>query len=297
MSTVKDMFEDKSPEGEQYYGKYAGLRLDPTSEGAVPEPEGAVLRGEILVEIPGLLEEIPNKEDGGQRPLQAWAKPCFPPGFFMIPKIGAQLWIEFVAGDINFPIWSGAWYPDQAAPHTVDKQSPTEHQKVIRTTGDHLIQLDDTKDEEKIVIAHKGGAKLEIDKDGSILIADQTKTFVFLNAKDGEVTIFDQHKNLITMKSDGVLVTTPGSFIELKGGKMKVTSDQAVQISANDVIINASKISLGGDAAKLSLLVAEKFLALFDAHVHPHPMGPTLTPTPPLSPMSSTMTSQAVKVI
>ncbi len=295
MPAVKTMFDDMTTQQAtpvRHYGKYAGLRLenDPSTE-----PEGGALRGEILVQVLGILEETPAGE--GQRPFQAWAKPCFPPGFFIIPKVGAQIWVEFVAGDLNFPIWSGAWYPDKTAPRTTDNQPPTEHQKIIRTAGNHVIQLDDTAGDEKLVIAHKGGAKMEIDQNGSVLIANKTKTFIFLNAKDGEITIFDENQNLITMTPDGVLVTTPGSFIELKGGKMKVTADEAVQISAGDVILNASKISLGGQAAQLSVLIAEKFLALFDAHVHPHPMGPTLTPTPPLSSMLTTITSQAVKIV
>ena len=45
----------------------------------------------------------------------SWALPCVPyagttSGFFAIPPVGAGIWIEFEAGDVSRPIWSGAWW-------------------------------------------------------------------------------------------------------------------------------------------------------------------------------------------
>lgn len=296
------MFEtyiDRQERGttEKYFGKYPGLVLQNTPPENDQGNPNRTHRGELLVEVPGILEET---EDGkGEQPIRIWARPCFHPGFFFIPEMGDQVWVEFIAGDINSPVWTGVWYPLKATPKTVAEEAPTRFQKVIRTASGHVVQLDDTEDEEKIVITHKSGAKIEMNKDGSILIANEKNTFIFLNAREGQTTLFDEHQNLLTMTSDGVVVATQGSFIELKGGNMKVVGDEAVQIAANNVILNASKISLGGEAAQMSLLIAEKFAALFDTHVHAHPMGPTLPPTVPLTPSvtGGAVTSLAVKVI
>ena len=40
-----------------------------------------------------------------------WAMPCFPvAGMFMVPSIGANVWIEFEGGDVDHPIWCGCFY-------------------------------------------------------------------------------------------------------------------------------------------------------------------------------------------
>ncbi len=150
----------------KYYGKYPGLVISNT---ALNEDDNyGDHRGELLVKIPGILEEDPDGD--GQRPIQVLAKPCFHPGFFFIPEEQTQVWVEFAAGDINSPLWSGAWYPKDLSPRTVDDEGPTEFQKMIRTASGHVVQLDDTENKEQIVVRHKQGSLIKIDKDGHITV-------------------------------------------------------------------------------------------------------------------------------
>jgi uncharacterized protein involved in type VI secretion and phage assembly len=44
-----------------------------------------------------------------------WAVPCTPyaapqAGFLLLPPVDALVWIEFEAGDPNYPIWSGCFW-------------------------------------------------------------------------------------------------------------------------------------------------------------------------------------------
>ncbi len=55
--------------------------------------------------MPAILGEVPT----------GWAKPCVPyagptSGFFSVPPIGAGVWIEFEAGDVSQPIWTGCYW-------------------------------------------------------------------------------------------------------------------------------------------------------------------------------------------
>jgi len=86
--------------------------------------------------------------------------------------VGGQVWVEFIAGDINQPLWTGVWYPTKAVPQTAEGQGPTQFQKIIRTASGHVMELDDSEGKEKIVISHKSGSTVEIDKDGKITITD-----------------------------------------------------------------------------------------------------------------------------
>src|SRR6266404_2148434 len=81
---------------ERIYGKYRGTVtnvLDPLNQ------------GRLMAFVPEVLGEMPT----------GWATPCAPyagilAGFFSIPPVGAGVWIEFEAGDVSRPIWTGAYW-------------------------------------------------------------------------------------------------------------------------------------------------------------------------------------------
>jgi len=81
---------------EKYFGKFRGKvrnTIDP------------LLLGRIQVSVPAVL---------GQGTL-SWAMPCTPyagpgVGFFAIPPIGANVWVEFEGGDLDYPIWVGCFW-------------------------------------------------------------------------------------------------------------------------------------------------------------------------------------------
>jgi Type VI secretion system/phage-baseplate injector OB domain len=78
-----------------HFGKFRGEVLN------VLDPLGL---GRIQVGVPGLLEGS-----------LAWAMPCLPGagpnvGIFVIPPVGAKVWVEFERGDLDYPIWSGGFW-------------------------------------------------------------------------------------------------------------------------------------------------------------------------------------------
>lgn len=83
-----------------FYGKYRGTvvnNVDPMK------------RGRVQVSVPAVL--------GGGR--LSWAEACVPyagdkVGLFAVPPVGANVWVEFEAGDPNHPILAGCfWGQDQ----------------------------------------------------------------------------------------------------------------------------------------------------------------------------------------
>ncbi len=51
--------------------------------------------------------------------LTSWCMPCVPvagiqTGVFMVPPIGAGVWIEFEQGDPDYPIWTGCYWGSPA---------------------------------------------------------------------------------------------------------------------------------------------------------------------------------------
>lgn len=279
------MFEGSIGGSDRLYGKYPGLVVNNKP------PDGPeTFQGQIRVKVSPILDEDRN-------PIEAWAKPCFHPGFFFIPEIDDNVWVEFVAGDINFPIWSGVWYPQGKTPKTASDEPPGAETKTIRTISGHVIEINDTGGSEQVVIKHMSGSTVELNEDGSVLVANSTGSFLFLNAADEEATLMDQHGNLIAMTTNGVLLANKdGTTAEMKEGKVKISASDTVQLMAKDVVVNSSTVSLGQQAMHPAVL-GDLFLAMFDAHTHATAVGPTSPPIPPLSVLPpGTVLSRGVKV-
>jgi uncharacterized protein involved in type VI secretion and phage assembly len=84
----------------RYFGKYRGMvinNIDPMQ------------MGRLMVQVPDISGLIPS----------TWAMPCFPVtgkqmGVWVLPQIGAGVWVEFEQGDPDYPIWVGC-FPGSAA--------------------------------------------------------------------------------------------------------------------------------------------------------------------------------------
>lgn len=131
--------------GSTYYGKYRGIVSD------VSDPEN---RCRIKATVAGLLD---GEETG-------WAMPVLPfagsgHGMVMLPAVGSGIWIEFEAGNLDLPLWSGGWFADNQRP---DPQG--EKMRVIVSENGHQVLLDDESDEVKIV--HSGGAEIRLSSAG-----------------------------------------------------------------------------------------------------------------------------------
>ena len=99
-----------------HFGKYRGQvanNIDP------------MMMGRIQVSVPAVLG------DG----RLSWAMPCVPyagsqVGFFTIPPVGANVWVEFEGGDTDHPIWSGCFWGAGELPAAGLPQM-----KVLKTDG------------------------------------------------------------------------------------------------------------------------------------------------------------------
>jgi hypothetical protein len=273
----------------KYYGKYSG---------EVTDNEDPDKRGSIKVKVPTMF--------GSE--MEVWARPCFPTAHFYVPPVAARVWIEFEAGNPNYPLYVGVWYPTDAVPTEAAITPPDD--RVIKTPSGHTIELMDKEGEEKIVIRHKDNSFIALDKNGSVLVSNKKGSHMFLNAEDEEATITEQHGNFIRMKDDGVsVVNVNGAVIEMKQDSVKVIAKDAVTISTKDLNIETSTVSLGqgvsqspggpGNPMGEKALLAESFLTMaFATHTHPSAMGPTgpPLPVPPAVPPFTLLLSKSVKI-
>jgi hypothetical protein len=209
------MSEHEDQRARRYFGKYAGIVADNVATSGAH-------RGELVVRVPGILEETPD--GSGSRPLEVTAAPSFLPGFFFIPEVGDPVWVEFVAGDIDFPIWTGVWYPKGAAPAGVSGPAD-EHRKVIRTASGHVIEIDDTPNDEKIVIRPaKGTGTIRIDN-GGITLADGPALAVARDTDTVDVgTLIYVGQGSLSLQAPGAPQPPPAATVIKLTGKIAASS-------------------------------------------------------------------------
>jgi uncharacterized protein involved in type VI secretion and phage assembly len=137
-----------------FFGKYRGTvinNLDPEQ------------RARLQVQVPDVLGTTPS----------SWALPCLPytgrqNGFYFIPAIGDEVWVEFERGDPRSPIWvGGLWSSGDLPPEsTSDTQS---QQVIVRTSHGLKLAISDAP-------GNAGGIALSIPGGASISLSGKTIT-------------------------------------------------------------------------------------------------------------------------
>jgi hypothetical protein len=122
-----------SPEIRTFYGKYRGTVINNVDP---------LLRGRLLLEVPDVTGLVPS----------SWAEPCVPlagptgppMGVYMVPPIGAGVWVEFERGDPSKPIWVGCrWGLPSDVPPLALAGLPVSPNICMQTMGQNMLMLSD----------------------------------------------------------------------------------------------------------------------------------------------------------
>ena len=117
----------------KYFGKYRGTvlqNIDPLQA------------GRLQLVVPDVMSLLPT----------TWAEPCVPlagptgppMGVYMVPPIGAGVWVEFEQGDPNRPIWVGCrWGAPSDIPPLARAGNPADPNIVIQSLLQNTIMISD----------------------------------------------------------------------------------------------------------------------------------------------------------
>jgi hypothetical protein len=117
----------------KYIGKYRGTVIQNV------DPEQ---RGRLQLMVPDVLGPIPS----------SWAEPCVPlagptgppMGVYLVPPIGAGVWVEFEHGDPDKPIWVGCrWGLQSEIPLAAHAGNPADPSIVIQSLLQNAIVISD----------------------------------------------------------------------------------------------------------------------------------------------------------
>jgi hypothetical protein len=240
------------------FGKYRGF---------VDNNEDPDQRGRLKLKIPSVLgTEVSD-----------WALPCLPfggasdYGFFAVPEQDAQVWVEFEEGDRDKPIWTGTFWQTKAdTPSEAALTPPTV--RLIKTPSGHRIQFDDTEDDEQLLIHHRKGAEILLDKNGTITVTNPDGAELLLDAENGKVNLADANGNTLLMSSSGTTIE------DANGSKVDMTAS-GITVKASQIVLDGQTVMLGGTGGE-PVIKGTSFLSLFATHVHPTGVGPSGPPIP-----------------
>jgi len=129
-----------------------------------------------------------------------WAMPCLPfagiqSGFYAVPAIGSQVWIEFEQSNRDYPIWVGCFWDSAADVPTLALAGvPGLQQIVVQTTSQNTLLISD-------VPGPTGGILLK------------SSTGALISVSDAGITISNGQGATITM--DGPAVTVNQGALEV----------------------------------------------------------------------------------
>ncbi|MEM1177005.1 MAG: phage baseplate assembly protein V [Acidobacteriota bacterium] len=261
----QDPNQDATPEAPgRFYGKYRG---------EVIENDDLEARGRILAIVPAIPGSLLN-----------WAMPCVPyggeaVGFYSIPPIGANVWIEFEGGNPSYPIWSGCFWEEGEFPEPMALDPADAPLVKMWRTAFSTFVMNDTPAE--------GGIILETSEPAVEVPDPITMTFSTLGVEIncgisqmlmspeegitltvGDSTILINEEGItmngpaIQIEADANINATAGAAVEIEGGgDVSVTAGGAAEVTAGgDVSIaaaGAAEVSAAGDVAVSALGACE----------------------------------------
>jgi len=255
------------------YGKYRGF---------VTDNSDSEKRGRVKLRVPSVLGTAETD----------WALPCFPfggaadHGFFMVPEVGAQVWVEFEEGDPSLPIWTGTfWQQSSDVPSEVTAQNRPST-RLIKTVSGHLFQFDDQSGSEKFVLRHPAGTSAVIDENGIVTLTDAGGDTVTLDAKNGAIIVEDANGNKIELAAAGITLT------DANNNKLEMAASGITVETSAQVVIKGSMVQLGGSGGE-PVIKGTSFMTAFNTHIHTC-TGPGAPSSPPVVPMLPAQLSMKV---
>jgi len=150
---------------EKYYGKYRGLvlnNIDPMQ------------KARLMVQLPDVFGISTS----------SWAMPCIPfagiqAGVYVLPAIGAGVWVEFEGGDPDYPIWTGGFWSTAAeVPALASAGLPASPSIVLQTLGQNSLSISDVPGTGGILLKSTTGAMILVNDIGITISNGKGATIV-----------------------------------------------------------------------------------------------------------------------
>ena len=293
--------EDPNAKPQQFLGMYRGIvrnSFDPNEQGLVQ------------VEVMPMMKDIATED-------LPWSEPKWPLNRVYVPQEGATIWVQFEAGNLYKPIYEFMGMPmknleagdGNHAHKTVDRGDYADmaakaddaatdmgvtsapaypYRDIFVTPGGIVVEVDDTPDNQRVLVWHPAGTGLQIDKtkvtlkhtsgtkvtveeDGKLLaegVADVAITAA------GNVSVECVDAAIVASGNVDVgcvdaQLTASGNVTADVTGDVTVNSENATVNANTKAVVDAPAIELGAGAT--GAIVTTAHICAFTGA--PHPAG------------------------
>ena len=165
---------------QRHYGKHRGVVVDNIDP---------LQLGRVLVQVPKVF-------NGDAR----WAMPCVPvaghqSGLFLLPPIGAPVWVEFEQGEAELPIWVGGYWVDAAElPSMAQAGQAVAPGLILQTPGQNALAVSDLPGPNGgVVLRSQAGASIAVNEAGITISNGRGASIVLAGSmvtiNDGALTV------------------------------------------------------------------------------------------------------------
>jgi hypothetical protein len=265
-----------NPYTRRFYGKYRGKVFDNIDP---------LYLGRLMVTVPAVADE----------PL-TWALPCVPyageqVGFYAIPPLNANVWVEFEGGDPNLPIWVGCFWEEGQVPVEAREGLPPQTaifktastSVVIRDTpgaGGLSLQIRDPAVETPISI-NLNSEGIQVLTEAILSLTSQTTNIscdtltiegtATSNISGGTLTIETDATNItsdivgfesdvVTMECEGVTIFSEA--VSIASGVTNILSEEAISIESPVTNITSAAVAIEGAVEVTGALLQDTFPVL-----------------------------------
>ncbi|WP_343745185.1 contractile injection system protein, VgrG/Pvc8 family [Chitinophaga sp.] len=158
-------------------------------------------------------------------------------GFYFIPEVGEEVWVDFENGNAEAPYAIAAAYNGNAKTGYGDAQN---NLKVIKTRSGHTIRLDDTTGQESITILDKGGNIVVLDTNGRNITITAPEN-IKINARN---IIMDARERVDVNAGTNMTHVAGMNMSQIAGMNiLHNAGDSMNQFSVNDYKLTATNIT------------------------------------------------------
>jgi hypothetical protein len=198
-------------------------------------------RGRVKVRVPAVLGP---ETDSWAMPAEPYAGPSV--GFFAIPPIGAEIWVQFEGGDLTLPIWTGGYWTTK---NDVPVSPASPDIKCFRTEGIFVVH-NNYAGEETVKcgavevkkgftvrvaspVLSQGFLQLFMGVDGLIEINNNDEEKVIMNKTN--IQIIKENQSIITMTKPDITIQTNPCQIQMLSGSNKIeTKNRGSSVTMTD---------------------------------------------------------------
>jgi Type VI secretion system/phage-baseplate injector OB domain len=267
-------------EPREWHGLYPGTVVDDNFSAYQP---GGAPNGRIRVRVDAVYGNTGEPEFIPDTALP-WARPCFPvtgdkDGEAWVPEEGAAVWVTFVGGDPEKPVWLGGWFPNTSVPTEFSSSyggapTPGPKSRLIKTAGGQIFEMRWKAGQEHVYLKTAGGVTLDmIDAPGlggpkfivttpagRTLALDDKLQQAVLKTPTQSITIDDAGASINVVSPTQVQATVGPTSAVLTPATATVTSPTVNTVGT--VAANISAPAVGITTAGLSLITGAAFFTL-----------------------------------